>query len=568
MLTFKEIGINEDLRKAVEEMGFEEPMPIQEKVIPHILNEENGDIVGLAQTGTGKTAAFGLPLIQNTNPNAKETQHLILCPTRELCIQISNDLIDYTKYLQKIKVVPVFGGASIEKQIKMIKKGAHIISATPGRLLDLMKRGVVKLGGLKTVVLDEADEMLNMGFREDLEKILQQTPDSKRTLLFSATMPKEVEKISRNYMNEPVKYSVGKQNSGAENIKHICYMVHEKDRYQALKRIVDFVPDIYGIVFCRTKKETRDVAAKLFSDGYDAEAIHGDLSQSQRDEVMDKFRKKHLKILVATDVAARGLDVDDINYILNYNLPDELEVYTHRSGRTGRAGKNGTSIVIINMKEKSKVQYIEKSINKKFSFQQVPTGEEICEKQVLHLIEKVENTEVDLPQIESFLPSIYKKLEWMDKEELIRKIVSLEFSRFLNYYKKMPDLSTPKSSQKSKSAKGDNKGMSRFFINLGKTDNLNPQKIIGMINDYTGKRNIEIGEIEILKNFSFFEADSAHQDLILKSFNNKKMNNRRIAVETADNKKKSGKSNSNRTNKNLKNQKSKKRKKRKVPYIN
>jgi ATP-dependent RNA helicase DeaD len=283
---------------------------------------------------------------------------------------------------------------------------------------------------------------------------------------------------------------------------------------------------------------------------------------------MDKFRKKHLKILVATDVAARGLDVDDINYILNYNLPDELEVYTHRSGRTGRAGKNGTSIVIINMKEKSKVQYIEKSINKKFSFQQVPTGEEICEKQVLHLIEKVENTEVDLPQIESFLPSIYKKLEWMDKEELIRKIVSLEFSRFLNYYKKMPDLSTPKSSQKSKSAKGDNKGMSRFFINLGKTDNLNPQKIIGMINDYTGKRNIEIGEIEILKNFSFFEADSAHQDLILKSFNNKKMNNRRIAVETADNKKKSGKSNSNRTNKNLKNQKSKKRKKRKVPYIN
>lgn len=568
MLTFKELGINDNLRKAVEELGFEEPMPIQEKVIPSILEEGSNDIVGLAQTGTGKTAAFGLPLIQNTNPKSKETQHLILCPTRELCIQISNDLIDYTKYVQRINIVPVFGGASIEKQINMIKKGAHIISATPGRLLDLMKRGVVKLGGIKTVVLDEADEMLNMGFREDLEKILKDTPKSKRTLLFSATMPGDVEKISQKYMNEPVKFSVGKLNAGAENIKHFCYMAQERDRYAALKRIVDFIPDIYGIIFCRTRKETRDIAAKLFSDGYDAEAIHGDLSQSQRDEVMDKFRKQHLKILVATDVAARGLDVENINHIINYNLPDELEIYTHRSGRTGRAGKTGTSIVIINMKEKGKIHQIEKSLNKKFSFRQIPGGEEICEKQLLHLIEKVENVEVDLPQIESFLPSIYKKLEWMDKEELIRKIVSLEFSRFLNYYKKAPDLNLPKPSKRTKDKTSESTGLTRFFLNLGKMDNLTPPKVIGMINDYTGIRNIEIGDIELMKNYSFFEADSKHADLILKSFKNKKVNNRKISVEKAEDKKKSGKASNNRSNKKPNSPKSKKKQKRRVPYIN
>jgi len=391
MASFKETGIEENILKAIEELGFENPMPIQEKVIPHLLKENCEDIVALAQTGTGKTAAFGLPLIQKTDLSKKYVQHLILSPTRELCVQIANDLTDFSKYIKGFKVTAVFGGASIEMQIKAIKKGTHIISATPGRLLDLLNRGVIDISKIKTVVLDEADEMLNMGFRDDLEDILKTTPKDKNTLLFSATMPNEVLAIANRYMKNPVELSVGQRNAGAEKVNHICFMVHAKDRYLALKRIADYYPEIYGIIFCRTRKETQEVADSLIRDGYNADALHGDLSQVQRDTVMNKFRIRHLRLLVATDVAARGLDVDNISHVINYNLPDDNEVYTHRSGRTGRAGKTGTSIVIANLKEKSKLHDIERQVKKKFEYKPVPLGKEICEKQLIHLIDRMKN---------------------------------------------------------------------------------------------------------------------------------------------------------------------------------
>ncbi|MFC2139761.1 DEAD/DEAH box helicase [Bacteroidota bacterium] len=542
MITFEEIGIESHIVRAIDELGFINPMPIQEKVIPHLIQDECDDLVALAQTGTGKTAAFGLPLIQKTDTSKKHTQHLILCPTRELCLQITSDLTDYSKYVKNLKVTAVYGGASIEKQIRDLKKGVQIICATPGRLLDLIGRGVIKLSKIKTVVLDEADEMLNMGFREDLEEILIETPDNKNTLLFSATMPADVQRIAKRYMNNPVELSVGKRNAGAENINHICYMVHARDRYLALKRIADYYPEIYGIIFCRTRKETQEVADKLMKDGYNADAIHGDLSQSQRDVVMNKFRIRNLRLLVATDVAARGLDVDDLTHIINYNLPDDLEIYTHRSGRTGRAGKTGTSIVIANLKENHKLKQIEKQVNKKFNHLPIPLGKEICEKQLFHLIDRMENVEVDFSQIDTFLPKIYKKLEWLNREDLIKKFVSLEFNRFLEYYKQMPDLNVPteKRTKSSKNQKMENFEFTRFFINLGKTDDLKPTTLIGMINDYTGIRDIEIGGIDILKNFSFFEIESGYTDKILTAFNNKKMKKRDINVEVAEKKKESG----------------------------
>ena len=542
MTTFKEIGIEPHIVRAIGELGFVNPMPIQEKVIPHLNQKECSDIVALAQTGTGKTAAFGLPLIQKTDTSKKYTQHLILCPTRELCLQITNDLSHYAKYVGGFKVTAVYGGASIERQIKEIKRGAHIISATPGRLIDLMNRGVVDISKIKTVVLDEADEMLNMGFREDLEEILVETPDEKNTLLFSATMPADVQRIAKRYMNNPVELSVGRRNAGAENVEHICYMVHAKDRYLALKRIADYYPEIYGIIFCRTRKETQEVADKLMQDGYNADSLHGDLSQMQRDTVMNKFRKRNIRLLVATDVAARGLDVDDLTHIINFNLPEDLEIYTHRSGRTGRAGKKGISIVVANLKEKNKLRQIEKQINKKFQQLPVPLGAEICERQLFHLIDRMEKVEVNYSQISAYLPKIYKKLEWLNREDLIKKFVSVEFNRFLEYYKQMPDLNVPEESRSfdKKKGKRSNADFTRFFINLGKTDNLQPTTLIGMVNDYTGIRDIELGKIEILKNFSFFEVESSFAGKIIPAFKNKKMKQREINVEIAEKKRNSG----------------------------
>ena len=538
MKSFAEIGIENNILKAIEELGFENPMPVQEKVIPQLLSDEGNDVVALAQTGTGKTAAFGLPLLHRIDLSNKKTQHVIISPTRELCVQIADDLKSYSKYEKGIKVVAVFGGASIEHQIKAIKRGAHIISATPGRLLDLINRRVIDLRHIETVVLDEADEMLNMGFREDLEDILSDTPKDKQTLLFSATMPREVKRIADKFMNDAVEFTVGKKNAGAENVSHICYSVHARDRYLALKRIVDFNPNIYGIVFCRTRLETQDIAAKLMNDGYNADAIHGDLSQVQRDVVMGKFRTKHITLLVATDVAARGLDISDLSHVINYNLPDELEIYTHRSGRTGRAGKSGTSIIISNLKEKRKISTIEKKIGKKIENKPVPLGKEICKVQLFHLIDRMEKVAVDSVEIDEFLPEINKKLEWLDRDELIKKFVSVEFNRFSDYYKNTADLNKPtddrKSRREERSRGRSSKGFTRFFLNLGAMDKLSPVDIIGMVNDITGVRDIQIGEIDIKKTFSFFEVDSEFKDQMLDTFNQAEHKGRKINLEISD----------------------------------
>jgi ATP-dependent RNA helicase DeaD len=577
MLTFKETGIREELLKAVEEMGFEQPTPIQEKTIPALLNA-GGDMIALAQTGTGKTAAFGLPLIHLANIDSKKVEALVLCPTRELCIQITKDLDNYSKYLKGFRSTAVYGGADISKQIRALKDGCQIVVGTPGRAIDLINRKVLKINDIKWLVLDEADEMLNMGFKEDLETIMAETPKEKQTLLFSATMPKEISSMARKYMNNPEEISVGKKNSGAENVQHEYYMVHAKDRYAALKRVVDINPNIYGIVFCRTRQETKEVAEKLIADGYDADSLHGDLSQQQRDHVMNRFRLRHLQILVATDVAARGLDVTDLTHIINFNLPDELEVYIHRSGRTGRASKNGTSIAIVHTRENRKIQELERIIGKKFTKKPVPLGKDICEKQLFNLIDKFENIEVDENRIEQYLPVIYKKLEWLDRENLIKRLVSLEFNRFLEYYKNAPDLNVYQSDRdlykeesrgfsrdgrrsrsrddfqdgrrsRSKDHSRDEKSarnsddyqetisergksqFSRFFINVGSRDSMNPGRMISLINEQTRKRNIEIGKIDILKSFSFFEVDSRHEKDILKSFSNSEYNNIPLQVE-------------------------------------
>lgn len=534
MKTFEELGLEHSIVSAVKELGFENPMTVQEKVIPVLLENNEHDLIALAQTGTGKTAAYGLPIIQNVNTKKSHTQYLILSPTRELCLQIADDLSDFAKYKSDVRIAAVFGGSSIERQIQIVKNGAHIISATPGRLIDLLKRKVVNLSKIKTVILDEADEMLNMGFRDDLEEILKSTPDDKSTLLFSATMSSDIRTIANKFMFDPVEITIGRKNVGAENIKHLCYTVNAKDRYQTLKRIVDFNPDIYGIVFCRTKRDTQQVADLLLKDGYNAEALHGDLSQAQRETVMNKFRQKNIQLLIATDVAARGLDVDSLTHVINYNLPDELEIYTHRSGRTGRAGKTGTSIVITNLKEKSKLRSIENRTNKKFEHLKVPSGNEICTRQLFHLIDRVEKVEVDDSKIQSFLPDIIKKLDWLDREELIKKFVSVEFNRFLSYYNNLRDVETPVESIKYKSGNSSNHNLKRFFINLGQLDGLKPKTIIEMINDFTGTNDIEIGEIEILKTFSFFEADSDYADKILFSFKNKFLGKRKISVEVSE----------------------------------
>lgn len=512
-MTFKDIGLRPEILKAIHEMGFEHPTPIQEKIIPLILNEQK-DLIALAQTGTGKTAAFGLPLVQQNDAQSNTVQTLVLCPTRELCIQIAGDLESFSKYTSGLKVVPVYGGASIETQIGALKKGCQIVVGTPGRVYDLIRRKVLKIGEIQWLVLDEADEMLSMGFKDELDAIVAQTPQERQTLLFSATMPAS---IASQYTYKPVEVSVGKRNAGAENIQHVYYVVHARDRYLALKRIADIHPDIYGIVFCRTRQETKEVAEKLIADGYNADALHGDLSQAQRDHVMNRFRVKNLQILVATDVAARGLDVNDLTHVINYNLPDDPEVYIHRSGRTGRAGRSGTAISIIHMRETNKIRDIEKKSGKKFTKKLIPDGREICEKQLFHLVDKVEKVEVDHDQIDSYLPAIFSKLSWLSREELIKHFVSVEFNQFLDYYKDARDLNA-RTEERGEPRRRNQTSFSRFYINVGSKNKLNPARLIGLLNEQTDRNDIEIGKIEIMNKLSFFEVDSRYEKDVLGAF--------------------------------------------------
>lgn len=519
MILFNEMGLDDSLLKAVEQLGFQKPTPIQEKVIPKILADKN-DLIAQAQTGTGKTAAFGLPLIQMADIENSNVQSLILCPTRELCMQISNDLRTFAIHKEGFRIISVYGGASIDTQIRSLKKGAQIVVGTPGRVRDLINRKVLKIEWINWLILDEADEMLTMGFKEELDAILEGTPAEKQTLLFSATMPKDILRIANRYMHKPDEISVGTKNVGADNVKHEYYVTHARNRYEVLKRIADMNPDIYGIVFCRTRQETKDVAAKFMNDGYNADALHGDLSQAQRDFVMNRFRKRQLQMLVATDVAARGLDVNDLTHVINYNLPDDLEVYIHRSGRTGRAGKNGISISIVNTRDNRKIKDLEKIVNKPLQQKMIPGGKEICKKQLFKLVDKVEKVELDAGQIEEFLPEIYKKLEWLSREELIKHFVSVEFNRFLSYYKNAQDLNVEagKPTKKNESNRRSQKGYTRFHINLGSKNNLTASRLIGLINEKTRIRNIEIGKIDILRKFSFFEIEKEHETVILNAF--------------------------------------------------
>lgn len=552
MAKFTDLGIQEDILKGINELGFEEAMPVQKEVIP-VLLETDRDIVALAQTGTGKTAAFGLPIVQQVNVKEKYPQALILSPTRELCVQIAKDLMAYSKYISGLKVLPVYGGANIDAQIRGLRMGVHVIVATPGRMLDLIKRKKADITNVQTVVLDEADEMLNMGFRDDLNDILESVPDERRTLLFSATMPKEVAAIAKNYMKNPEEITIGKKNAGAESVKHLYYLVHARDRYLALKRIADMNPDIYAIIFCRTRMETKEVAEWLIKDGYNADALHGDLSQAQRDHVMSRFRLKNLQMLVATDVAARGLDVNDLSHVINYNLPDDIEAYTHRSGRTGRAGKTGVSIAIVHLRERYRIKEIEKKINKNFEKAEIPTGKEVCKKQLFHLIDRMERVDVDHGQIDGFLPEIYKKLEWLDKEDLIKRFVSLEFNRFLDYYKNAPDLNIPDEKEfrqpglpagRKEKNKGkrrvSSKDFKRLFINVGKNQGLNAQRLMGLINESTRERNIAIGKIDIMKSFSFFEIDKQFTDKVLDGLSSSVFEGVKVNSEIAKEKPKGG----------------------------
>lgn len=549
MPTFKELCLQPNILSAIEFLGFTTPTNIQSEIIPIILNQSI-DVVGLAQTGTGKTAAFGLPILQHTDTSDLSTQTLILSPTRELCMQISKDLERYAKDIKNIKIVPIYGGANFGNQIEQISKGAQIIVATPGRLNDMIRRKKVDLSKVKRLVLDEADEMLHMGFQEDLDAILEQTPKTKNTYLFSATMPAEVERILSKYMVDPKIVSIGKRNSGTENIKHIYYTVHAKDRYTVLKRIADFYPDIYAIIFCRTRKETQDIADMLIKDGYSSDALHGDLSQAARENVMARFRSKTLQMLVATDVAARGLDVNNLTHVINYNLPDEPEIYIHRSGRTGRADKTGISISILNMREKSKLKHIEKKLDREFIQAKIPTGYQVCEKQLFHHIDRMENVEVN-NDIEQFLPVIFKKLQWLDREDIIRKFVSLEFNRFLEYYKGSKDLNANvenkdfegskskengknKASSRNNKDKGGSKGFTKLFFGFGKVDKAAPQKIIGLINDVTKTRDVKVGHIDIYDKFSLIEINNDSVNKVLKSFSSEDKNPYNIRVKISN----------------------------------
>ena len=547
MKTFEELGVSPEIRKAIEEMGYESPMPVQEEVIPYLLGNGN-DVVALAQTGTGKTAAFGLPLIQKIDVKQRVPQALILCPTRELCLQIAGDLTDYSKYITDLKILPVYGGSSIESQIRSLKQGVHIIVATPGRLIDLMERKVAHLETIKDVVMDEADEMLNMGFTDSINAILEKVPQDRNTLMFSATMSPDIARIAKTYLHDAKEITIGTKNEGSKNVNHKAYIVHAKDKYAALKRVVDFYPQIYGIIFCRTRKETQEIADKLIQDGYNADSLHGELSQAQRDLVMQKFRQRHLQLLVATDVAARGLDVNDLTHVINYGLPDDTESYTHRSGRTGRAGKTGISIAIVNLREKGRMREIERIINKKFTIGSLPSGKEICEQQLIKVIDEIEKVKVNEEEIESFLPGIYRKLEWLSKEDLVKRVVSMEFNRFLEYYKNAPEIEEPKAggdkrgdskdrksrgSDRQKTARKAEEGYERLFLNMGKTDGFYANQIIELINRNLKKERIQIGRIDLMQNFSFFEVAEEQAPMVIKALNKASVNGRKVSVEVA-----------------------------------
>ena len=548
MKTFEELGVNENIRRAIEELGFEHPMPVQEEVIPYLLGNKN-DVIALAQTGTGKTAAFGLPLLQKVNAQDRATQAIVLSPTRELCVQIADDLKDFSKYIDGMHIVPVYGGADIRPQIRAIKHGTQVIVATPGRLVDLINRGVMELEKVNNIVLDEADEMLNMGFSDSINAIFEQLPEDRNTLLFSATMSREVEKVAKSYLHDYKEIVVGSRNEGAEHVNHIYYLVHSKDKYLALKRIVDFHPRIFAIIFCRTKAETQEVADKLIKDGYNAEALHGDLSQQQRDLTMQKFRQHTVQLLVATDVAARGLDVDDLTHVINYGLPDDIESYTHRSGRTGRAGKKGTSISIIHIKEKWKVRQIEKQIDKDFIDGELPKSEEICKKQLFKVMDDIMKTDVDEDQIAPYMADIMRQFEYVDKEDIIKKMVTVTFGRFLDYYQHAPEIEKPVAGKGSRSERGERntrgkvsngrrqhvaeEGFRRLFINLGKSDGFYPGEIMQYLNKHVHGRQ-EVGHIDLLQKFSYIEVPEDDAQKVMKALNGTTYKGREVRCNDAD----------------------------------
>ena len=556
MKTFEELGVSEEIRRAIEELGFEHPMPVQEEVIPYLLGSKN-DVIALAQTGTGKTAAYGLPMLQKIDPKNNATQAIVLSPTRELCIQIADDLKGFGKYIDGLHIVPVYGGADIRSQIRTIKHGVQIIVATPGRIVDLINRGVTELGHVNNIVLDEADEMLNMGFSDSINAIFEQLPADKNTLLFSATMGKDIERVAKKYLHEYKEIVVGSRNEGAEHIDHIYYMVHSKDKYIALKRIVDFYPHIYAIIFCRTKIETQEIADKLIKEGYNAEALHGDLSQQQRDLTMQKFRQHTVQLLIATDVAARGLDVEDLTHVINYGLPDDIESYTHRSGRTGRAGKKGTSISIIHIKEKWKVRQIEKQIGKDFIDGEMPKPEEICTKQLYKVMDDIMNTDVDDDQIAPYLDEIMRQFECVDKEDIIKKMVTITFGRFLEYYKNAREIEKPTGARKSdrdgdrggdrgdrgsrgvRSVSGGRRkhdteaGFSRLFVNLGKNDGFYPGEIMQFLNKNINGRQ-EVGHMDILQNFAYIEVPEGDAQKVMNALNGTSYKGREVRCNDAE----------------------------------
>lgn len=545
-MTFEDLGVSEPLRHAIEDLGFETPMPVQEKVIPHLLGQE-GDVVALAQTGTGKTAAFGLPVLQRIDVERHVPQALILSPTRELCLQIASDLVDFSKYIPRLSVLPVYGGSSIQSQIHALREGVQIIVATPGRLIDLINRGVVKLDDVHTVILDEADEMLNMGFVDSINEILEHVPSDRKMLMFSATMPAEIAKIAKRFMHDPVEFVVGTRNEGAANVRHIYYMVHARDKYLALKRIADNSPNIYAIIFCRTRRDTQEVAENLIRDGYNADALHGDLSQQQRDMVMKKFRDRVVTLLVATDVAARGLDVDDLTHVINYGLPEDTAVYTHRSGRTGRAGKTGVSIAIIHSRERGKLREIERIIGKTFERKEVPTPDHIIEKQLFWLADRLERVEVNDEEIGRFIPGVAKKLGWLSNEDLLKRVLSLEFNRLLEYYKDAPQIdfidekprkerkerSDAPATKEEKDRRTASKGMERIYVNAGKRDGFYAGNLIEMLNKVVGGKRVDVGRIDLMPGYSLFDVKKSDARRVVGALKGADFMGKRIYSEIA-----------------------------------
>lgn len=546
--TFAELGVASGLLKAIEELGFATPMPIQRMVIPHLLSKD-GDVIGLAQTGTGKTAAFGLPVLQRIIPDKQTPQALIIAPTRELCLQIAGDLADFAKYIDNVRILPVYGGSSIESQIRSLRKGVQVTVATPGRLIDLIKRGEMNLEDVHTVILDEADEMLNMGFLDDITEILTHVPEDRKMLMFSATMPPEIARISRRFMHEPVEFVAGTRNEGAENVRHIYYMVKATDKYLALKRVADNNPQIYGIIFCRTRRETQEIADKLIADGYNADCLHGDLNQQQRDLSMKKFRDHVTQLLVATDVAARGLDVDDLTHVVNYGLPDDVAVYTHRSGRTGRAGKTGVSIAIIHSREKSRLKLIEKAIGKKFEYRQVPTPEHIIEKQLYHMADSLERVDVDEEQMAKYLPGVRKKLDWLSEEDLLKRVLSLEFNRLLKYYSDMPDINLnaeaeSRRAEKNRTGKGEgkkdkdrrsaDKGLARIYLNAGKAQGMAPRALMETLNRNVQGNKPDIGRIDLLTEYTLFDVPETDATRVIRALKGADFFGYRLYAEIAD----------------------------------